>query len=542
MELECLLPDPSVLALRGVFRIGGTYHLNLEATSPVAACPGCGRRSVRVHSRYARHPDDLPVSGCRVRLELRVRKFFCDNGACGRSVFCERLPGVLAAYARRTLRLAEVLTQLALLVSARDARRVGAVLGLPGSASGYLRLAHAYVPEPMTATVVGVDDFAFRRGRNYGTLVVDLETHRPLDVLVGRSLEVIKAYLQQHPEFRVIARDRDASYAEAVRWAAPQAQVVLDRWHLLRNLAEAFERFVTRRHAAWARGLRDSFEQERGAAVEASTPELPLSTGRITVPPASELRRRAERQAYRQARFDRVHELHAAQKSKSEIARDTGLDWHTITSYLARDAPPDFSRRARTPSQLDPYAPHLVKRWGEGCRNAAQLAREISELGYAGNKRMVSRYVQAWRAASLPEAARAPPSLPSARALTWLLLRAPEDLSGEEAELLGAIEHFSPEATAVAELARRGLDVIRRRDRAGWEAWSEEIVASGCRELGRYLNGLANDQAALLNALSLPYSNGPTEGHVNRVKLIKRSMYGRASIELLRNKILYQAA
>ena len=155
---------------------------------------------------------------------------------------------------------------------------------------------------------------------------------------------------------------------------------------------------------------------------------------------------------------------------------------------------------------------------------------------------MVSRYVQAWRAASPPEAARAPPTLPSPRALTWLLLRAPEDLSGEEAELVGALEDAAPEATAVAQLSRRGVDTIRRRDRAGWEDWSEEVAAAGCRELGRYLAGLANEQAALLNALSLPYSNGPTEGHVNRVKLIKRSMYGRASIELLCNKILYQAA
>ncbi len=137
---------------------------------------------------------------------------------------------------------------------------------------------------------------------------------------------------------------------------------MLDRWHLIRNLVEAFERFVTRRHAAWARGLRDKAAQEAAEATPA--PELPLSTGRITIPPASEVKRRAERQAWRQARLDRVHELHTAQKSKSEIARDTGLDWHTITTYLARDVPPDFSRRARTPSQLDPYAQHLVKRRG----------------------------------------------------------------------------------------------------------------------------------------------------------------------------------
>ncbi len=208
MELECLLPNPSVLALQGIFRIGDTYHLKLSATVSAAACLNCGVRSARIHSRYVRHAGDLPVSGFRVRLELRVRKFFCDNGACARSVFCERLPGVLAPFARRTLRLAEVLTQLALLVSARDARRVGRVLGLPGSASGYLRLAH--VPELMMETVVGIDDFAFRRGHNYGTLVVDLETHRPVDALVGRSLEHIMAYLHQHPELKVIACDRDA--------------------------------------------------------------------------------------------------------------------------------------------------------------------------------------------------------------------------------------------------------------------------------------------------------------------------------------------
>lgn len=378
MELECLLPDPSVLALRGLFRIGDTYHLNLAATAPVAACPGCGVHSARVHSRYRRHAADLPVSGCQVRLELRVRKFFCDNGACGRRIFCERLPGVLTVYARRTLRLTEVLAHLALLVNAHDARRVGGVLGLPGSASGYLRLAHAYVPEPSMATAVGIDDFAFRRGQSYGTLVVDLDSHRPVDVLTERSLEVVRVYLQQHPELKVIARDRDARYAEAARWAAPQAQVVLDRWHLLRNLAEALERFVTRRHAAWQRELRERATQASGAVSATPAPEPALLTVRITAPQAGELKRRAERQAYRQARFERVHELKAAGRSKRDIARDTGLDWHTITTYLARDAPPDHSRRERTPSQLDPYAQHLVMRWQEGCRNAAQLAREIS--------------------------------------------------------------------------------------------------------------------------------------------------------------------
>jgi len=152
-----------------------------------------------------------------------------------------RAPAIaLAAYARRTLRLAEVLTRLALLVNAHDAHCVGRALVLPSSASGYLRLADAHNPPPTTATAVGIDDFAFRRGRNYATLIIDLDTHRPGDVLVDRSLEVIRAYLQQHPEFEVIARDWDARYTEAIRWAAPQATVVLDRWHLLRNLAEAF--------------------------------------------------------------------------------------------------------------------------------------------------------------------------------------------------------------------------------------------------------------------------------------------------------------
>jgi len=246
--------------------------------------------------------------------------------------------------------------------------------------------------------------------------------------------------------------------------------------------------------------------------------------------------------AWRQARFERVHQLHAALSSKSDIARDTGFDWHTITTYLASGAPPDLSRKACTSSQLDEFAPHVMKCWGKGCRNAAQLTREINKLGYRGSRRMVMRYVQAWRAASPTEPARALPNLPAPRTLTWLLLRAPEDLNPEETELVSALHFAAPEATQVAALARRGIDAIGKHDPPRWLAWSEEVAAFGCRELGSYLSGLTNERQELINALSLPYSNGPTEGHVNRVKLIKRSMYGRASFALLRNKILHQGA
>lgn len=175
----------------------------------------------RVHSLYQRTIRDLPIQGRRVTLTLKVWKFFCDEKECKRRIFCERLEGVAEAYARRTLRLNACLTRSALLVSSTLATRIGKLTGMPGSARTFLRCAHAHEPPARTAELISIDDFAFRRGHHYGTIFLDLQTLEPIEVLPNRSANVVMGYLQAHPEIRVIARDRDHRYAEAIRWAAP---------------------------------------------------------------------------------------------------------------------------------------------------------------------------------------------------------------------------------------------------------------------------------------------------------------------------------
>ena len=322
--------------------------------------------------------------------------------------------------------------------------------------------------------------------------------------------------------------------------SSPQADVVLDRWHLLRNYSDALERFVARRHATWRAILRDHERAQAGV----EDPPCGVDRAAVELPPAPRHRpsRRIQEQrhAKRQARlelFNRVHELRQLGRSKAAIAREVGLDPQTVKSYLKRDAPPDFTRKTPTPSHLDPHVEYLRGRWMEGCRNAAHLTKELRERGYQGSLRTVMRYVHAWRDANPATPPRPPPPrLPAPRRLAWLLLT--HDPDHDPAII--TLQQISPHAQHEIALAREGHHALKTRDLNAWRTWSEKILHSNCTDLKHLAIGLQAEGAAFTNAPELPYSNGPTEGHVNRLKLIKRTMYGRASFPLLRKKILYQ--
>ncbi|MCA1790282.1 MAG: ISL3 family transposase, partial [Thioalkalivibrio sp.] len=212
--------------------------MHLTGSRGECDCPGCGTSSSRVHGRYRRTVRDLPIQGKRAILMIVARKYYCDEPSCPRSIYCERFPGVLESYARSTARLDRVLMELALMVSARLAARLSQLLGFPASASTLLRRTERFEPPSLPAVRIGVDDFAFRRGHQFGTIIIDLESHRPIEVLPNRDAATLRGYLADHPAVEVICRDRDARYAEAIAWEAPSATVVLDRWHLIRNLTD----------------------------------------------------------------------------------------------------------------------------------------------------------------------------------------------------------------------------------------------------------------------------------------------------------------
>jgi transposase len=239
-----LLPPLDGIRLLEVSVEHEAVRLQLTATAPTAACPRCAVPSSSVHSRYQRRLADLPWGRRSVRIQLTVRKFRCRNRACGRRIFAERVPDLVATYGRHTHRLATALRAIGLALGGQAGAQLAARLQLPTSPATLLRLVRTTpMPHPPALQALGVDEWAWRRGHRYGTILVDLMTHRVVDLLPDRSAETLAAWLEQQPAITVVSRDRSDLYADGIRRGAPEAVQVVDRFHLVQNFREAIEAF-----------------------------------------------------------------------------------------------------------------------------------------------------------------------------------------------------------------------------------------------------------------------------------------------------------
>jgi transposase len=247
---ELLLPDASCLRLEGYAVHGETLVFSLSTTQQEAICPYCQTPSQRQNGSYERKPADLPCLDYQVRLDLTVRRFFCENSACGHVTFAQRLPTVVAPYARRTKRLAETQQGVAYECGGELGARLLTLVRMNTSADTVLRLIRG-APEVPVATprVLGVDDWALRKGQTYGTILVDLELRQVIELLPERSAEVLTTWLKDHPGVEIISRDRGADYIKGITEGAPSAVQVADRWHLLQNLKDALVRLLERKVA-----------------------------------------------------------------------------------------------------------------------------------------------------------------------------------------------------------------------------------------------------------------------------------------------------
>lgn len=357
MSAHALVPAPDHLHLVSLSATADGITLVAQTCSDAACCPVCDQPSRRVHSRYRRTLADLPWQGIPARVLLWTRRFFCDAPACPRRIFTERLPGVAAPHARRTNRLCDWFTHVAFALGGEAGARLLGTLGVTVSGDALLAQVRAFTLPPRPAPrVLSVDDFALRHGRTYGSILVDLERHRVVDLLPDRSASTFAAWLKAHPGTEIISRDRSGEYAEGARQGAPHATQVADRFHLLRNLRDVVLR-ICKRHT------------QRIAQV--AVPEsAPVALTRLR------LDREAARERTRdvmQARFEAVQQLATQGMNRSAIARALGLHRHTVRKYLASDVAPERRHTTRKTSALTPYQGYVLKRWQGGCRNARQI-------------------------------------------------------------------------------------------------------------------------------------------------------------------------
>jgi len=551
-----LFPHLQSLRLDGVTIDGYTVTFTLAATRPSARCPLCGRRSTRVHSRYRRTVADLPVSGRGVVLVVQVRRFRCLAPSCPRRIFAERLPTLVAPQARKSHGLCQALQQVGFANGGEAGARLAAQLGLRASPDTLLRLVRAApCPDPGQPSVIGIDDWAYKRGRRYGTIVCDLQQHRAIDLLPERSAESTIAWLQAHPTVEVIARDRSGLYADAATRGAPQAVQVADRWHLVDNLADALEKFLLHKGMQ----LKEATVALVAAAAEPDAGGVPTETAEVyqgkrrhPQPRLWEQRMdedSARRVARRRATYDQVHALDAKGATPMDIARLVDVSRNTVYRYL-QGGPPQRPRRARHGQRraLEPWEPYLLQRWEEGCRTATVLWREIRTQGFAHSITCVQRFCALLRLEGPPprtlRRARSPYTSvrgPSARQVASLFLQRAERRTAEQVSYLQHVRQVDADIAAADDLTQGFLVMVRERRGHHLDDWIEAATGSAIAEVRRFAEGLRDDYAAVRAGLTLTHSNGQTEGFINKLKLTKRSMYGRGRFDLLRQRVLHAA-
>lgn len=435
MDITTLLADPATINIRHLVSEPRSITLVVQAVQSQACCPKCQHPSTSLHSHYQRSIADLPWHGVAVKIQLHTRKFRCRNKLCKQSVFCERLPKVVDSYARKTVRLDVALTLLAFALGGEAGARAACGLELAVSGDTLLRrIRRAAIAEVSTLKVLGVDDWAKRKGQSYGTILVDLEQHRPIDLLPDRESATLTAWLHAHPGIEIVSRDRSPSYAAGINEGAPRAVQIADRFHLLKNMRETLEKFLLRLERQLRR----------------QTLTVKLKTKKL--------------------------------KTKSVAESDCYEQCHIrLLPHLQRSKPHQRS---------------------------GQVVR------------------------------RAP--LPSPRQVAWMLLM-PEKLKVEQQEIVEDLCRFSPDVSRAQELARGFLAIIRERKVDDLRGWLKAALKSQLPEFTSFANGITQDLQAVKAALLYEWSQGQVEGQVNRLKLLKRQMYGRAKLDLLRARVLHPA-
>ena len=528
-----------------------SYTLVAHSIDKQATCPLCQQVSSRLHGFYYRKPTDLPISDKQVQLRLRLRRFRCLNPACSKRTFGQSCPDWLPAFARRTNRLAHAQRSVAMMLGGQAGSRLLTHLYMPTSHDTLIRLIRKWQPtDPQIPHALGVDDWAIRKAKTYGTILVDLDKHKPIDLLEGRTADGLRDWLKAHSGVEVITRDRSGEYARGAREGAPQAMQVADRWHLLQNLEQVLERLLT-----------SSYQRLRQLPVSQAVPTTQPTPERLNYVmrdySKNELEARLAGRQKRVGDFDKVQQLRQTGMSISQISRQLAMNRSTVRRYAYAESFPERIQRPTGHSMLTPYLTYLATRYQQGCRNAQQLWRELCQQGYPGAHNQVTKWLSRRRneqvsmtqkqSVTNSSPAHQPPvdlpkpplDLPTTQQLAWLMIRPVSLLEETDRQILRHVCQDSV-INQVYDLGKDFAAMVRARQAELLDDWLARCQTCSAGLLQQFGVRLQQDYAAIRAALATAWSNGQTEGQVTRLKLIKRQMYGRAKLDLLRQRVLYR--
>ncbi len=510
-----------------------TVIVYLHATSPTAACSQCGTAGSRVHSRYSRTIADLTFGGRNLVLRLLVRKWICPEASCSRHIFAECFPEVVQRYARMTDRLIKALQSVGVITNGADAAQIASSFGVHTTAKTIIRRV-LQLPLPSEGSVqkVGIDEWAWKKGHRYGTILVDLEKRRVVQLLADRSVETSKAWLRKHPEIDLVSRDRGKIFREAATEGAPQAKQAVDRFHLQKNFAEALEKFFRKQERALKKATQRSTGKTRSAE-ETAVPEKVA-------------RERRARHRQRVSIHKRIWKLYRQGYHKEQIAQLVGVSSRRVYRALEQKTPPPPRRRSRSSSIVDPYLSYLTSRWNQGCHNVTRLYEEIVAQGYTGTQRTLQMRLRPFRqkvARPVSKQTVIWDKPPSPRGVALMMVRPEQRRTREQTVYLEQLIQSNEPVAVVFKLAQDFGRLLRKREgQVRLEQWKDSVRTSGIAELIAFVDGLADDGEAVANGCTLTWSNGMTEGFVNKVKWIKRSSYGQAGFPLLQRRVLLHPA
>lgn len=506
---------------------GDKVNINVESKQKCSRCPGCRVKSVRIHSYYLRRIRDLPILGNETWITLRARKFYCTNDSCLRKVFAERFDEHFESNKTMTCRLRDKLLKVALLMGGNGGERICRITQMPVSSSTLIRAIHNQPPADIEAPkVLGIDDWSYKKRLRYGTVIVDMERRKIIDLLPDREAATVENWLKSHPGVEIVSRDRFINYANGIRQASTGIIQVADRWHLLKNMGDAIEKMLVRNQHRLKEARDREIDQSRKNYEDAEE--------------AAKAALNSSKEGKLQQKFSRMKVLLAQGLSIRKISKDVGMHRGTIRKWRDYNVLP--KKRCAVRSKIFIYE-DTVRQLVDKNPNieVKEIWRVIKSMGYTGKQTAAYDHIGRIKGRKKREYTPKVPNvfwLPSK--VSMLLYNHPDKLSCKESELVKYLCNSSAEVQSAATLARSFRVMMENRQGDELQSWVDQAIRSGVRELKSFAKGLLTDFDAVQNAMHYPWSNGQVEGQVNKLKTIKRQMYGRASFSLLRKRLINQ--